>query len=414
MSPVKLLFLPVLTLLVAYLLYFVQRGKSGRLNYPKILIGFSIKVLLGCLYGYVFLTYYQGDDTWVLFNNSLEQTALLRSDPGNFIGEFGPWSALEHSSGQVHFLSIYTHDLEYYLQVKSLAVLNLITGSDYYLNLVLLNGLFFFGPLGLYQIISRRYRTDSIWLFIACFCFLPPVFWLSGIRSEGYIFLFTVLLIRSVGRLIDQTRLPDLAGAILSLMAVVVFRPPFAFILIPALAVWILIEKGHRRPALAIAGVYGICLLVFFGSSALSADGGLAGKVAGKQRAFFELKGNTRFSLDTLEPSIGSFLATSPQAITNTLFRPYPWEAKGALQWFTVLENLLFLILVTLLAMRIFRRKQGWQSDGFIWAVVAIFLSTYLFIGLTVPFPGAIVRYKCIPELLLLVTLTGINVRQTS
>ena len=43
------------------------------------------KVFMGCLYGWVFLHFYGGDDTWNFFNESKDETNLTYCPiPGNF------------------------------------------------------------------------------------------------------------------------------------------------------------------------------------------------------------------------------------------------------------------------------------------------------------------------------------------
>ena len=53
------------------------------------------KVFMGCLYGWVFLHFYNGDDTWGFFNESKEETNLLLSHPQQFFYDFWPGRALE-------------------------------------------------------------------------------------------------------------------------------------------------------------------------------------------------------------------------------------------------------------------------------------------------------------------------------
>ena len=56
---------------------------------------FFFKVSMGCLYGWVFLHYYGGDDTWNYFNESKVETSLLIRHPLQFFHEFLPSYSLE-------------------------------------------------------------------------------------------------------------------------------------------------------------------------------------------------------------------------------------------------------------------------------------------------------------------------------
>src|SRR6476660_8298771 len=98
------------------------------MNKPLLLAGFAVKVLLGLLYGYIFLHYYNGDDTWKLFRASLAETELLLNNPGLFFtNEFTPANALETGRNAFEVISIYLNDLQYVLVVKSMAAMNIVT-----------------------------------------------------------------------------------------------------------------------------------------------------------------------------------------------------------------------------------------------------------------------------------------------
>ena len=50
----------------------------------EFLAGISVKVILGCLYGFLFIHYYPGDDTWRIHQYSLTETQVLFSNPREF------------------------------------------------------------------------------------------------------------------------------------------------------------------------------------------------------------------------------------------------------------------------------------------------------------------------------------------
>ncbi|HSB92953.1 MAG TPA: hypothetical protein VLC28_07555, partial [Flavitalea sp.] len=342
MNTLKIFQIISITIPIAFVLSLLLAEKKNRgLSYAQVFIALGIKVLLGTLYGYLFYTYYNGDDTWYFFNESVPQTKLLLRDPGAFFKEFSPDSAFINNPGFARGIITYLGDLEYFVQVKMLAIFNLVTVYDYYLDMCLLNGVFFFGHYLLYRLIMTRYPGNQVFVFTLIFCFFPAVFWLSGVRADGYLFLFTSVTLYSVNRLLNKSSFTGYVGVVLGLTGVLIFRPAFAALLILAISVWMLIEIGKRRPGLAFFGVYGIAVIVFFGSGLLNSNKGLPALVVSKQEAFFRLDGKTRFDLDTLKPDPYSFVKLTPAALNNTLLRPFPWEAKGWLQSMAVLENLL-------------------------------------------------------------------------
>jgi hypothetical protein len=134
--------------------------------------------------------------------------------------------------------------------------------------------------------------------------------------------------------------------------------------------------------------------------------------VAERQHDFLTLHGNTRFNLTPLKNTPGSFLVVAPEALVNTLLRPWPWEAKGALQWMVTVENIIVWALIVLCLARYRTAVIQVFHHPLAWVLLCVALSNYLFIGYIVPFPGAIVRYRVLPELLLL-CLLGISCRMS-
>jgi hypothetical protein len=198
-------------------------------------------------------------------------------------------------------------------------------------------------------------------------------------------------------------RVKHLALTVLGLTGLVIFRSPVLLVLLPGLAAWFIAERWRKKPLPVFAIIYGAGILLLFASVYVSPDTNMLTYIVHRQQEFFQLKGNTVFKLNALEPAAGSFINTLPQAFGNTFLRPFPWEARGALQWMAALETLLIFLLM---AAAIFMgSNRGWMGSPPVWLCIFFGLGMYLFIGYTVPFPGAIVRYKAIPELLFVLAI---------
>src|SRR5450755_3694394 len=106
------------------------------------------KIFMGCLYGYLFLHYYGGDDTWNYFNESKEATHLLMLHPLQFFHEFWPGFSLQatdyHGWDALFF---YINHFERWFMIKSLAILNLLSGKNYYIDVLWFEFLTIPGPL---------------------------------------------------------------------------------------------------------------------------------------------------------------------------------------------------------------------------------------------------------------------------
>jgi hypothetical protein len=195
---------------------------------------------------------------------------------------------------------------------------------------------------------------------------------------------------------------------------VVICRPEFSVCLIIAAIAYLLTLRFNRRPLVVFLCVYAVAILVFFGSSLVLPGGGMPEVIAGMQHRFLQLEG-TRFRLDVLDEGILSYVRVLPQALANTLIRPYPWEAASALQLIAAIEVLMFWLIVIVCLLRSLKRSALRISEPVILTMLSLALSVYVFIGYIVPFPGAIIRYKAIPELLILCSIVALtNARKGS
>ena len=387
------------TVLAIFLLRWATPNDQYGLTTFQLTLAFSFKILMGCAYGYIFLVKYDGDDTWWLHEYSLGQFDLLREDPWWFFAEMNPMLTFNRDDGLATNCYYYLADLELWLLTKPFAFLNFLSGGNYYINIIFFNLPVFFGHYWLFRMLRQKFAAPRWPLFAAVFLIPPVVFWLSGLRADGILFFLMMLAFRTFSKLIKHVAVKPIIIFLFSLAGIVIFRNVHAALILPAFVSWLIAEKSGRKALPVFTVVYGICIGFFLGNMLIWPDKNAASLIVNRQHEFFELAGNTRFNLDTLKPNAISFVQVLPQAANNTFLRPYPWEAKGILQYATVLEVLLFLMLIVLF---VFRRIPGWKSvlnHPFTLTLLFFGISLYLFTGYVVPFPGAIVRYKIIGEI---------------
>ena len=380
-------------------------------------IGFSIRhtaaallfrVFMGCLYGYIFLHYYGGDDTWGYFLESRGETDVLLSHPLRFIREFLPRHSLQSAQYQVWpAVVFYVVHFENWFMVKLLAVLNLLSGKNYYIDLLWFDLLTITGPLLFYKMLVRRFPSRAGMYYLLVF-FIPSVtFWFSGIRAEALIFLFMVVAIYNGKRYAQNPGIKQAAGLFLGLTGFLFFRMQFLVIFLPALIAYMLSVKNKQSAPVYFNRIYLVVLLLISGSLFLPPAYQLSRPLIRAQQSFSALHGNTRYALDSLQPGPISPIKVLPQALANSTFRPYPWEGKGLLQSLSSIENI-FLFGGFLFFILSFPKKHK-VTDPLLWLFLYYGLTQLLGIGYTVPFPGAIVRYRCIPFLFLFIFFFSAN-----
>ncbi|HTE23392.1 hypothetical protein [Flavitalea sp.] len=370
----------------------------------QIVLAFGFKVLMGCAYGYIFLVKYDGDDTWWLHEYSLGQTDLLKEDPWWFFAEMNPLIAFTREDASAGYY--YLADLETWLLTKPFAFVNFLSGGNYYINIVFFNIPVFLGQYWLFRLLRKKFASPGWPVYAVVFLVPPVVFWLSGLRADGILFFMVMLAFREFSKLIERPAVRPVIIYILALACILILRSIVLMLLVPAFVSWFITRKTGKPPVPVFIAVYSTCIILVLGSILVSPERNAATVIVNHQRSFFELEGNTRFHLDSLEPEALSFVRILPQALNNTFLRPYPWEAKGALQYASVLEVLLFLFLVFLLSLRPIPGWKGVINHPFTLSFLCFAASLYVITGYIVPFPGAIVRYKIIGELFMMSIMT--------
>ena len=408
MVPVLLFFIYFFALLSV--LTWILKKKHIDLSFWEITLFFSFKVLLGCLYGYIYLKVYHGDDTWNFFADSLKDYDKMITQPGLFFQDLLPYSAFQAAHGFWQGMTYYISNLEYWLTVKMLAFFNIFSRGNYYVDVVIFDFVISFGPVILYKMLLAAFPGRRQILLLLVF-FIPSIsFWLSGIRAEGLVLLFVALIFYYTDKWFSGKKRVHWFIVMAGLLGFAIFRDQSLVIFLPAYFCWTLSRKAGQKALYYYIWLYTGCLCVFLASLILSPEKNLANPLAARQAAFFRLHGNTRFSLDTLEPTLPGVLRVLPEAFSNTLLRPYVWEAKGPLQWVSSLDVLAFWGLVILAAWFPSRDRRMVLGHPLILCFFFYAVTQIILIGYVVPFPGAIIRYKALPELLLVLGI-GVSIK---
>lgn len=395
-----------LYLLLSSVIYFILRKKTVSLSWQQCGLFLGAKIATGSLYGYVYIKYYGGDDTLGLNHDSWMQYQRLLHSPALFFRDLFLRRPLAPVSG-LYFsgASTYPEELEFAVVTKLMAPFNIISQGNYYINVVLFSFCCFWGAYLLYKLLCTQFNSHRTVLAIAVFLFLPAVFWVSGIRGEGFLLLSTGILLYYFQQWLMKPRITNSLLCIVAFALLLIVRNAFALTVLPALAAWWLADRKKTRSWPSFAGVYAVLAALVIASTFLPASFNILEVITKRQQTFFALHGNTRFNLTPLQGNIGSFLLVAPEALVNTLLRPWPWEAKGAMQWLVVLENIAVAALLLICFIRFRQNIRNVFTHPLAWVLFCVTVSNYLLVGYVVPFPGAIVRYRAVPELLLLCLL---------
>ena len=116
--------------------------------------------------------------------------------------------------------------------------------------------------------------------------------------------------------------------------------------------------------------------------------------------------------IDTLNDDVFSYIKILPQALNHVFVHPYITEAKGVLYFFSFVEVIFFFFLLLRTVLKPSADFKKILNDPLILSLITVALLNYIIIGYTVPFLGAIVRYKSSFEILFI--LVFLKMQDTS
>ncbi|HRO47943.1 hypothetical protein [Agriterribacter sp.] len=382
--------------------------KQGKPVADKWLISaFALKVMAGIAYGYLYAHVFEVSDSWAYFEESLIECHKLLTQPSVFFStglHFNNAGDLFSTADDAPWSNAGEN-----LLIKLLAIFNVFSGGNYYINVIFFNALSFWGLYCLYIIAQKHAPKNRLLLFGLIF-FLPScLFWNSGIDKDGLIVFFTGILIYAVHYCITvKPTAGKVAVGVIGFMFIFLLRNVNALILLPAIAAWWIAVKYPVKPYLPFLIIYSFGILFFFLSGHLSPALNLPFKLAEKQHQFLALQANTVLPLTPLEPTVKSYAAILPQAANHVFLRPYITEIKSPFHLMAFVEILLILLVLILAAVSAGKQMVPRLAQPFYLFLVMIALSGLLLIGYTVPFPGAIVRYKAIYIVCLLIPFVSL------
>jgi hypothetical protein len=372
----------------------------GYTFYPGLFFKLSCGILLGLLYQY----HYGAGDTLTYFNGSLQLTALARQDTEAYLrlllfNDFG--------SGELRATLPFASHPDFsnsFFILKSISLLNLLTGSSYYLNALYFSLFSFWGSAKLAGKLSKYYPEARTAAIVAFLFFPSIVFWGSGLLKDSIMmgsmcWLVAFALALGKGQPVKPVNL-----VLLPVMLYVFVRMKLflAAVLLPVLLAYLLIRwLAKYKPVFGNVKVQVLVLLllvVLAGAaltqlSAIYSIDFIFEQVVKNHRALLaqSLHG-PHIELESLEPTFASMLRHAPEALLSAIYRPFAWESRQPLYLLTGLENLLLLVLTLLSIAAMVRDK--YKVRLFYAALLIYILVAAAMTGLSTPNFGSLSRYR--------------------
>jgi len=388
------LYLILFAWLITKIKFFTRAGLSA----PQLVIVFLLKILAGILYGWTgiyFIDMVQMLDTWVYHKESLVEYQLLLSDPQLFITSFFH-SGYEFGYGGSFFSTdnSWWSNMPVNFLIKVLALFNVLSGGNYYINVVFYSFLTFWGPIALYRVMKDAYPFNRTAVIIATFLLPSFLYWTSGIHKDGVLFTGIALVVFHFyfGLKEGRWNLGRILAMLLGLLLILAIRNFVLVMLLPALLAWWIASKNVLKPFYTYSLVYAFYAVLFFSARYIHPSLDFPAIVVAKQQQFLQLRGNSAVPTQILETTVGSFITAAPNAISTSVLRPNVFDVSHLLSLAAVIENILLLLLFVVFL--IGHRK--WSPTPFGLFCVFFAFSLLLTIGYTVHFLGATVRYRSV------------------
>lgn len=376
-------------LLLTYAVMKLPFLRNSRLR-PSVLVTlFWLRVAVACLHNWVAFHYYPGrGDIWAFFEDSIRMKGELIQSPAGFFSRY--------IAGSYGFNFLVSGSAWDQMQYKVVYFLNIIfdffSFNNFYVNTLIFSFFVFIGNIALFRVFMKIFR-DHLPTALLCLLIPSTLFWTACIYKDGIIYCLTGFLLLYLHSLMtDGIRIKKIIGSLLLLSGIFLLRSDWMFALVPAILLWYLVEKKIMRSRIAITALFGGGILLLYAVDAVTHHS-LLQVITEKQHEFQQLEGGSKVFLPLLQADWYHFMTVLPYAILNGFFQPLPGSGGQVIYLAFSVE---LIILWLIICRGLFRRPGNLNppDKGFNLFCLFLSLSGLLLIGYTVPFVGAIVRYR--------------------
>ncbi|MDB4533309.1 hypothetical protein N9242_00435 [Vicingaceae bacterium] len=373
---------------------------------------FGIKVIAGVLLTLIYSNYYSDRSTADIFKYFDDGKILFdafESNPKDYLQMmFGINSDTEY------FNSIYYQKMKFWTRayedglvsdthiiIRFNALLQFFSFGYFNVHNVFMNFISFIGLVALFKAFKHFLKGKERILFLIISLIPSVLFWGSGLLKEGIIFLGLGLFLYSFFKLTSEFKLKYILIGLIGILLIVYTK----LYLIVALFIPIVgfsLNKAFKRTFYGYLFSSVTFMLLINLIPLINPQLNFVKQIVGKQLTFSRfiasVETNSGFSIPELSNGL-SLLKNIPNALLNTILRPFLWESNSAFILMSFAENTLLLVFITICL--IFSKKMSISQKNVFYFCFIFTFTLFVLIGLTTPTFGAIVRYK-IPGLLLI------------
>ncbi len=411
------------TLLFIFLIQKLRFFEVEGISKNTLSVIFIIKLFFGFLVWVVYTYYYTYrltadvfkyfDASDVLFNvlkkNPIHFVKILLGIDSNSTEFYDYYDKMNHWNSRVN--SIVYNDNRLIIRVNT--IIRFFSLGYFHVHTVFFSFFSMVGLTAIYKTFIPVLRNKSKVLLCVVFLIPSVLFWGSGVLKEGLVLFSLGLLMYHFNQLFKvKSVVISLVMAVL--LAILKFYVLIA--LIPGLLFMLWVNKTTPSKLVLkfIVIISVITLLGLTFNSYTSVQNPLE-MLSRKQADFNKLANGLQtdayrrpipaagsaIKINKIEPTFISFVENCPQALINTLFRPFIWESKSLMMAVAAVENV-FVILFIIFCI-IFSKPFNEIRWEYVLFCLSFSIIQLLFIGVTTPIVGAIVRYKIVATPFLLI-----------
>ena len=374
---------------------------------------FSLKVLTSIFLTFLYSKYYTNRDTadiFKYFDDSKIMFDSIKTNPIDYLKMLFGFDNDTYINNKYYqhmgnWVRPGTKDLfsDTHIIIRFNAFVHLFSFGNIHVHNIFINFISLLGLTMLYKAFKQFNHNKERVLFYILMLVPSILFWGSGLLKESIIFFALGIFFLNLFRLTKKFKVQYLFYLLFAILLILFTK----FYLLAALSIPILGYSLNKYFSLN-KPIYGyliaivLFVIVLNISPLISHELNFIKQIVVKQQDFSRfilIEGATSgFLIPELSDGL-SLVENIPNALINTLIRPYLWECNALFVWLSALENIAVLALIIIAI--IFRKKMNKAQQNIFYFNLMFVFCLFTLIGLTTPVFGAIMRYK-IPGLILL------------
>jgi hypothetical protein len=403
------LFFVILCIIIKRWKFFTSTNLSPR--FLQITLG--LKFAAGCLLFVIYTNHYPDRseaDIFKYFDDSEVLYSSLWERPTDFVKMMVGWNNDAPYFYDAYYIEMNNWDRAYdsnvyndsHTIIRFNALVRVFSFGIFHIHTLFFCFISLVGLTGLYKVFIR-YFTQLKSTFTILLFYAPSVFlWTSGVLKESIlIFALGILMYVLHKAAYHKTKPKWIVAAFVTLLFLSYIKFYVLIAFVPAIACYMLVAKTKWKSIIVYPAV-----LLTFGLLALNAKHipphiDMVKILERKQQDFKRLaewqNAGSEFELTDIDQSIMGIIKVIPEGLLNCFVRPLPHNAKSVLYYPAILENLLVLLLLSILIYTSIKKNispSNAEAKNFILLCFVFTLLLFTIIGITTPVAGALVRYK--------------------